>query len=96
MSKRKVTVVRPEHTVELTVTGCELCQRETAPGMLWRKPGSFDSTETSVECHTGSVFPDGNDVREHFTLDVCPECFVEKFIPAVEKALGVKFHRSEG
>ena len=90
MSQRKV-----EKTVtqvwRQTIKTCDLCGLQTEPGCDWPSKGFHTLNETEIECKVGSVWPSGDDDRTLYRLDVCPTCFVDKFIPAVEKALGVKF-----
>lgn len=94
MSKRKVEREQT-HKWMATITKCDLCGVETQPGHDWPDQKWHEMNETSIHCTIGKVWPDGQDDRSYHRLDVCPRCFVDKFVPTVEAALGVKFHRGE-
>jgi len=92
VSQRKIEQVVTQ-TWKRTIVKCDLCGLETRPGEDWPTKGYHNRDETCIECKVGSVWPDGSDDRTHYRLDLCPACFVEKFVPAVEKTLGVVFDR---
>lgn len=93
MSQRKVeTEVTRKWTQ--TIRRCDLCGLETKPGHDWPGEGGFERPDTEVVCKVGAVYPEG-DMRTYHRLDVCPKCFVERFVPAVEEALGVRFETGD-
>lgn len=94
MSTRTVKVTPEPRPYFTTITKCDLCGLETPPGEYWHAQGAYTRPETAIFCKTGDVYPE-EDCRTTLRLDVCPECFETKFIPAVENSLGVTFHEEE-
>jgi hypothetical protein len=45
--------------------------------------------KVTVEAEIGDVYPEG-DLRDTYSIDICPGCFLDKVKPAIE-ALGGKF-----
>lgn len=89
-------------TTKRTIKKCDLCGIETEPGHDWPqqsfKSKAYDDTgfarhDTEIEAVIGDVFPEG-DFRTRFRIDVCPKCFVERFIPEVEKLFGITFAKT--
>ena len=66
---------------------CDICKKETESG--WRN-GCFDTTDTTIEYKTGSYYGhyEGGS-EEKIEFDICPECFMNKLIPAL-KNLGAE------
>ena len=102
MSKHSIVLTEPEKKWTTSYEKCDLCGNKSDPrnGWLGHGPGAtsraFDRTDTKVECRIGDVYPeeDSEDNNQAmWVLDVCPTCFVEKFVPTVEAALNVKFRR---
>ncbi len=90
MSRRKIDEAVPATVRKRTIMTCDLCGIETKPGGDWPTKESWEMPDTEIIAKIGDVFPEG-DMRTYYRLDVCPTCFVEVFVPKVEKALGVKF-----
>ncbi len=95
MSRRKATEPTTPKPWFPTITTCDLCGLETAPGHDWPSQTWYEQNETEITCTIGEVYPDGDDHRGYIRLDVCPKCFVDKLVPAVEERFGVKFARGK-
>ena len=74
--------------VELYDTLCDVCGLKVGRGEAW------DMNDATVEARIGKVYPEG-DFRQKYSIDICPACFVEKLIPALESALGVRFVKED-
>lgn len=92
---RRTVVITPEpRPYTCTIRVCDLCGKESRPGeYLDDGGGLYDRPEVTIEGMFGDVWPNGDDDRTTTYLDVCPPCFRDRFVPAVETALGIKFHR---
>ncbi len=91
--KKYIKIPVPASTREhLEKLICDICKRETKGN--WRTE-FYDTTNTVVEYITGSDFGhhDGGS-EEKIEFDICPECFVNKLIPAL-KNLGAEPTKTE-
>ncbi len=75
------TGIRTDHVV------CDICETRIKPC------GGWDSSTVNVGARLGEVFPEG-DFRTVYEVDICPKCFTDKVIPAVE-SLGCKFRQRD-
>ena len=82
-------VVKQQATTETVSHACDLCSG----------PMPVDGVYKRYECRLhfaeGDLYPEG-DGRDHFNLDVCPECFHGKLRPLLKEKLGVDFRTSFG
>lgn len=63
---------------------CALCGIVTRNE--WRK-GNFDAIEIEVKMVTGKSYPECGEGL-NTTINICPDCFVEKLVPWVESQGG--------
>ena len=80
------TITREEKVVD--VYSCDLCGRASPSQYDWgveRKHDLSVSLELRDATYTGF-----DPVGKSISADVCPECFVDKVIPALE-VIGLKF-----
>lgn len=73
--------------VEISRVVCDVCKESVTA------KDYYDRTEVEIQAAIGSVYPE-NDHRDRKWLDCCARCFVERVVPALESALGVKFHEA--
>lgn len=90
------TVEVPATTREVcTHRSCDLCGI-TSRGEDWRG-GTYEVNETTVKVEIvgefGEAYPEGGS-KTVYDIDLCPACFRDKLIPALE-ALGVKVEPRE-
>lgn len=93
--RRTVTITPEPRPYPCTIHVCDLCGKESEPGEDLDDDSEdiYGQSETTIEGRFGVVWPNGDDDRTTTYLDVCPTCFRDRFVPAVESALGIKFHR---
>ncbi len=71
----------------LTRHVCDLCGKDL------NATGSYNIADVTVECETGSSYPDSGSCLK-LSADICPECFKSKLVPWLESQ-GAKIERSE-
>jgi len=63
----------------------DLCHKD-----LSKDRRRWEMSEVTIAANIGDFFPEG-DMRQHYELDCCAECFLKRVKPALEQALGVEF-----
>jgi hypothetical protein len=84
------TITREEKVVD--VYSCDLCGKASPSSYDWGADNHHDLSVTIQlsDCNYGP----GESSGQHTWTDICPECFKEKVVPAIE-ALGAVF-RTKG
>jgi hypothetical protein len=70
----------------LTELTCDICKRK-APSPSRYNPwaeGRFDVTDVRVRYEDGDSYPEGGGSGDEVFFDICPECFVNRVVPAIE------------
>ena len=79
------TITVPAKPAQERIVGdklfCDVCGKEEK-NTGWQTP-AFDINETEIRHKYGSIFPEGGSWEET-DVDICPECFKDKFIPWIE------------
>ncbi len=65
---------------------CDICRSKAYSEYTWER-GKYD--DIKISRLVSSYYPEG-DFRKNISLDMCPVCWCEKFVPWVE-SLGGKF-----
>lgn len=81
----------PATTIQVESIHCDLCGAEDVNGN-WGA-GNFSVDEVTIEAKSGNNFPEGGSGKI-LRCDVCPACFEDKVIPALE-SIGLKMNESE-
>jgi hypothetical protein len=86
----------PKERIKTVATLCDLCGKDVDERVKEHTGvgGFYDGTEVEVEATVGELYPDGDDHRTVFEIDICVVCFMEKVKPAIE-ALGCKFRERD-
>ena len=85
MIKKKLVEV-PAKTEEREVAViCDSCSKESTQREGWA--GGYNIDEITISRNTGSSYPEGGS-GEKFVVDLCPDCFKDKLLPALN-ALGI-------
>ena len=81
-----------EHKV-FTHRSCDVCGK-TTKSSDWTphnaEPSAYNYGETEVRYTFGKSYPD-DCYGDFYDIDVCPECFMNTVLPALEAAAGHKF-----
>ena len=62
---------------------CDICGRDSPCIDGWEEE-PYEKLDTEVSFRKGDCFPDDGFTGDTYSIDVCPECFVDKLIPWVE------------
>lgn len=82
----KVLKKIPAHVEEKVVVDkvvCDICEGEI-------KHPSWDDSKVRIEAVIGNRYPEC-DCRDLYIIDVCPNCFLEKVKPLIEKTFNIEF-----
>lgn len=86
MSKKYETKEVVKTVTFFTEKRCDICDTKANSELNWeRTPFGWDETEIT-RTH-GLCYPDG-DFMKRISLDMCPSCWCEKFVPWVESQGG--------
>jgi hypothetical protein len=83
----KILKTIPETVRQKTVVDkviCDICKNSIEP------ESNYDYSEVNIEAVLGSAYPD-SDCRTLYIIDVCPNCFMNKVKPLIEKEYGIEF-----
>jgi hypothetical protein len=94
MKHYKIKHIPATTTSSLDKTTCDLCGAEEDKSTRWPNPEPYDFNEVTISHEHGSRYPEGG-YSQKISLDICPTCFKEHIIPALEAIAKKKFEYKE-
>lgn len=86
MKKHEEIMVKSSRLIEHT---CDICCKDI------RNKGYYDCDSAEIDVHIGPIYPGGDACQEHYFLEMCTDCFLNRVKPLFEQELNVKFQYRE-